>query len=126
MTKCMDNVGPSATQMIADRERAIEKILALLARKRATVIEIQAEIRMSEDTTYRYLRIMAEAGQAHRTDEMAGKRFLWALGPKPAQADQPKPAPAFSGVKVVPARQIGMQRHPQDVAFFGPARGEVE
>jgi len=125
MTKQTSNVGPSAVQMIADRERAIKKILALLARKRATVVEVQAEIGMSEDTTYRYLRIMAEAGQAHRTDEMVGKRFLWALGAKPVQADQPKPAPAFAGARIVPARQVGMKRHPQDVAFFGPARGDA-
>jgi len=118
--------GQSTTDRIAARERACDSILALLAEKPRTVAELMAELSLTDSTVCRYLNYLAEMGEVCRSEERGPfNRQIWRLGSDGAPPDKKERGNAFSGAKVVPARQIGMQRHPQDVAFFGPARVDL-
>ena len=124
MTKGIFKGGPSPAEKLAHRERACDQILALLAEKPMTVAEIAAALNVKEGMAHRYLAYLAEMGEACRQAERGpNNRQIWQLGRDGAPPDKREPTNAFAGAKIVPARQVGMQRHPQDVAFFGPARG---
>lgn len=123
MTRRAQTGGQSTTDKIAARERACDSILALLAVKPMTVAEIVVEIGLRDETVCRYMGRLAKAGEACRSGERGpSNRQIWQLGRDGAPPDVRERGNAFSGAKVVPARQVGMQRHEQDVAFFGPAR----
>jgi hypothetical protein len=124
MTQDPRKGGPSVADRIAAREEACDKILALLADKPRTVAELMAELSLTDSTVCRYMNYLAEMGEACRCEERGpANRQIWRLGSDGAPPDKKPHGNAFSGAKVVPARQVGMHRHPQDVAFFGPARG---
>lgn len=115
--------GPSPAEKLANREAVCDQILALLAEQPRTVVEIADELNVKEGMAHRYLAYLCEMGEACRQAERGpNNRQIWQLGRDGAPADKKERGNAFSGAKVVPARQVGMWRHPQDVAFFGPAR----
>jgi hypothetical protein len=115
--------GFSNAAQVARREACIQQILILLARRPMTVAEVAAELAIPVNTAYGYLRHMADAGQARRADEIGPKnQQLWVLGLETKGPLVRKEASAFRGPVIVPARQVGMQRHWLDVALFGPAR----
>jgi len=104
------------------RDRACEHILELLAAKQMTVAEIMAETGLKDSTVCRYMAYLCEMDEVCRSGERGpAGRQIWRLGSDGAPPDKKERGNAFSGAKVVPARQVGMWRHPLDVAFFGPA-----
>lgn len=116
--------GPSPTEKLAHRERACDQIHALLAEKPRTVAEIADALKVKEGMAHRYLAYLAEMGEACRQAERGpNNRQIWQAGRDGVAKDEHRPSTAFSGVKVVPARQVGMWRHWMDVALFGPAPG---
>ena len=128
MSRRVQNGGPSTADKIAAREAACEQILKLLAKQPMTVAEIMAEIMaemgLTDSTACRYLNYLAEMGEVCRCEERGpSNRQIWRLGSDGAPPDKKERGNAFSGAKVVPARQVGMWRDPLDVALFGPARG---
>jgi len=124
MIRRIPNAGPSNASKMASREETCDKIKALLADKPMTVAEIMAAVNLTDSTVCRYMNYLAEMGEACRCEERgSANRQIWRLGSDGAPPDKKPHGNAFSGAKVVPARQVGMQRHPQDVAFFGPATG---
>lgn len=126
MTKLKSSSGASTADKQAARDRACDLILALLARKPMTVAEIMAETGLKDSTACRYMAYLCEMGEACRTGERGpSNRQIWQLGRDGAPPDVRERGNAFSGARVVPARQVGMWRHPMDVAFFGPVKGET-
>jgi len=124
MTTKLSSAGQSTADKIAARERACDSILALLAKKPMTVAEIMAEVKLTDSTVCRYMAYLCEMGEVCRSEERGPfNRQIWQLGRDGAPPQSKERGNAFSGAKVVPARQVGMQRHWMDVAFFGPARG---
>jgi hypothetical protein len=124
MSRRIQNGGPSTADKIAAREDACNKILALLAKKPMTVAELMVETGLQDSTACRYMNYLAEMGEACRCEERGpSNRQIWRLGSDGAPPDKKERGNAFSGAKVVPARQVGMWRDPLDVAFFGPAQG---
>jgi len=116
--------GQPAANKIAHRERACERILELLAVKPHTVVEIAAALNVKEGMAHRYLAYLAEMGEACRQAERGpNNRQIWQAGRDGVAKDEHRPSTAFSGAKVVPARQVGMWRDPLVAAMFGPARG---
>ncbi|MWL55340.1 hypothetical protein GQL84_23730, partial [Escherichia coli] len=47
---------------------------------------------------------------------------FWELGREELEQPECVMAPHHQGAVIVPARQVGMERHWMDVALFGPAR----
>ncbi|WP_323141319.1 helix-turn-helix domain-containing protein [Massilia phyllosphaerae] len=108
---------------VAMRADAIRRITELLSKAPLSVVDLARVLKINSNTVYGYLRYMAEMGDVRRSGEVdAQKREQWELGPEDPARLQSQEARPHGGV-VVPARQMGMKRHPQDVAFFGPARG---
>jgi DNA-binding IclR family transcriptional regulator len=106
----------------AAREKAMKRIRELLAVGPISVGPIAADLGLSGPTVYSYLCDMAEDGITRRVGDPFGHRPKWELGQECAarlQANGMRP----HGAIVVPAVQVGMQRHWMDVALFGPAQG---
>ena len=71
-----------------------------------------------------HLNSMGEVFRMDAPDEQGRK--TWVLNDQAQEiAAQRAQAEHSKRACVVPARQIGMQRHWMDVALFGPAREEV-
>lgn len=106
------------------REKAMQRIRELLAKGPMSVGPLAAVLGLSGPTVYSYLCDMAEDGITRRVGDPFGRRPQWELGQECVarlQANGMRP----QGAIVTRAVQMGMQRDPWDVAFFGPARGEA-
>lgn len=101
------------------------KIFELLAQRgKLTRGQISDELDLHKHSTFVYLHQMREDGIVRRNGYLHGAP-LWELGEdtEPVRTKSPVLEMCERQV-VIPARQIGMQRHWMDVALFGPARTE--
>lgn len=108
----------------AAREQAMQRIHELLANGPMSVGPLAAVLGLSVPTVYSYLCDLAEDGITRRVGDPLGRRPQWELGQECAarlNANGMRP----QGAIITRAVQVGMQRDPWDVAFFGPARGAV-
>jgi len=104
------------------RDKALKRIRELLAAGPMSVGPLAAELGLTAPTVYSYLCDMAEDGITRRVGDPFGRRPQWELGQETAarlNSNGMRP----QGAIVTRAVQLGMQRDPWDVAFFGPARG---
>lgn len=102
----------------ARREAAMADIRELLAGQALSSRDIAQLLEMKSATVYGYLVQMQDEGYVCKTGHLDARgRQMWAQDDAPEKQAGDHSRRAF----VVPARQMGIQRHWMDVALFGPA-----
>lgn len=116
--------GGHAADQAARRAEAIEQMQTMLAERPMSCFDLAASIGVPAGTVYGYLRTLEEEGEVYQLDGTDGRgRKTWAADSEAKRiATDRTQAKHERRVWVVPARQIGMQRHWMDVALFGPAQ----
>lgn len=114
--------GDHTADQIARRDAALVRIRELLAEKPHSRVDLAFALGIPSGTVYGYLCQMQELDEVYQLDHTDEKgRKLWAVegGKAPSRGAVEHQKRAW----IVPARQMGMQRHWMDVALFGPAPG---
>jgi hypothetical protein len=108
-----------------NKVQACARILVVLRSGPMTSTEVSDAINVPHSTAGTYLRHMRDKlRQIHVvTDRSKARARMWALGAPRGIVTSDGTHVKFEEVcrSSVPARQIGMWRHPLDIAFFGPA-----
>lgn len=115
--------GGHTSETIARREAGIEQIRAMLAEQRMSVFDVAAQLGVSDSTAYGWLTYLKDLGEAHQEDAPGGRK-LWVFGRDPVTSEVEGCDDDAPRAWIVPARQVGMQRHWMDVALFGPAQAQ--
>lgn len=114
--------GNHNAEQIARRDAAIKQIRVLLGQQPRSRYDLASIIGIPSTTVYGYLRQMEQDGEAYQTERTdACGRKLWAMEGAGQMAKDRAETEHSKRAWVVPARQMGMQRHWMDVALFGPA-----
>jgi predicted ArsR family transcriptional regulator len=116
--------GGHTVDQVARRAAAIDKIRELLAETPMTNVELAVKLNLPARTVYGYLCHLQDMGEAYQMEGTDGRgRKTWAMDDDAQQvATDRAQAEHARRAWVVPARQVGMQRHWMDVALFGPAQ----
>lgn len=113
--------GGHTGDQVARRAAAVDRVHQLLGERPMTAYDVAEQLGMRPRTVYGYLRQMQDEGFVRKTGQAdAHGRDLWTQDASGVQADMSEHG---RRAWIVPARQIGMQRHWMDEALFGPARG---
>lgn len=113
-----NRAGKTAGDHAARRDAAMLAIRELLADQALSSQAIAAQLGLNSCTVYGYLRQLEDEGYVCKTGHQDERgRQTWVQDDAPEKQAGDHARRAF----VVPARQMGMQRHWMDVALFGPA-----